>query len=342
MNRSIGRSTGLSALSKSNRNGNDTVFISWVRFHGRSLSLAHEWGSENVFIHSALRPTVLRYLVQSWKTALLLRSRRPRIVFLMLPPLPALLIVLAFTRRSRTRVVADLHSGVFNDPKWRWATAMTLGLLKAPNMALVTNRTMLEACLRAGVPALILHDPVEESEHHQIESMNAPEGATTPSILVPLSYAPDEPVQQILQAARALSQYQWRFTGTPPSSLVAGAPPNVEFTGFVSNAEYAGLLAQCSVLVALTTRSNTMQRAAYEALAAAKPLVTSPQDVLVEYFGDSATYAPPTPEGIAAAVVQAMERKDSLVTRMRIVAQEKRTEQESTMATLRATLGLAP
>ena len=80
----------------------------------------------------------------------------------------------------------------------------------------------------------------------------------------------------------ALAQYVRAAEGN-----LAPKPANVSFTGFISYAEYLGLLQDSTGVMVLTTRDNTMQRGAYEALSLAVPIITSDFKVLRDCFADA-------------------------------------------------------
>ncbi len=70
------------------------------------------------------------------------------------------------------------------------------------------------------------------------------------------SFAVDEPLAELLEAARRLPELRFFVTGNPELArrgLLASKPTNVEFTGFVSEEKYAGLLRAADVVVVLTT-----------------------------------------------------------------------------------------
>ena len=66
------------------------------------------------------------------------------------------------------------------------------------------------------------------------------------NVTVVNSFKEDEPLQEVLQAARSLPEVKFFITGNTgkanPQTLVAGAPGNVSFTGFLPTERYYGLL----------------------------------------------------------------------------------------------------
>ncbi len=283
-----------------------TVFVSWIKFHGRSAELAARLNAETVFMESkwprALAP--LRYVDLAVRTARIVRQRRWKAVVVMLPPAPLLFVAKLFKRKG-TVLVADMHTGVFADPKWKWALKPSLRVLRS-DYAIVTNNQLVDVCAEHGVRAFALHDVVSD-KGSDVESA-APEK----TVLCPLAYASDEPVAEILDAARALPGTTFLLTGRAPDSWREAAPANVSFTGYLSNEDYDETMRRASVVLALTTRDHTMQRAGYEALMWGVPVVTSDFALLRDYFGNAALYSDCSSGDIRDKVLRAFDQNAEL------------------------------
>ncbi|WP_369255674.1 glycosyltransferase [Geodermatophilus amargosae] len=268
-----------------------------------------------------------RYVDQAVRTISVLRHERPQSVVVMLPPLPALITTLLGRRRG-SRVVADLHTGVFNDPRWSWALRLTLRLARR-HAVIVTNGHLADESRRRGVRAFQVHDVLSRDP--------GPGSPGERNVMCPLSFASDEPVDAIIDAARALPDTRWWVTGRAPADLEL--PPNVRLTGYVSDEEFWRLMGRANVVLALTTRPHTMQRAGYEALMRLRPLVTSDEPVLREFHEDSAVYTDLTAAAIAAAVRECLRDERLLVQRADRVLATRMGEQEEALRELRDHLG---
>jgi hypothetical protein len=314
------------------------IFVSWVDRRGRSDGLAAALGLPYLRVYPG-GPLLVRYL-RSWRqTMSRLRLDRPSTVLVMQPPVIALLCVAAYARRSGARIAGDLHTGAFADPKWRWATGLTLRLLGGRNAVIVTGTRLAQIAAEAGCTAFVLHDVVEELAPGAGGDGSAISGDQgRPRVLVPLAHAHDEPVGEIIAAAARTPDIEWQLTGRAPASLRAAAPAKVVFTGFVSESSYLALLGASTAVVALTTAEDTMQRAGYEAMMAQKPLVTADTRVLAEFFGDSAVLVQPRTTDIAEGVVRAVAGAAELAGRMRATKLRKLAEQQAALAALRAWL----
>lgn len=305
------------------------MFISWIDSHGRSADLARSLNMQAVFISgrgNRRNAALIRYWRAFRRTRRELRTLNPNVVMVMLPPAPALLSIL-ISRRRGTQVVADLHTGFFKNPKWSWFVRPALWLLRN-SAVLVTNSHLGEICENARVRTFVVHDsltvnngPCDDQEY----------------VLCPLSYAKDEPVLELLDAARALNKMKFVFTGKPPIKYRNVAPQNVEFVGYVTNEKFDSLLRGSTMVVALTKRDHTMQRAGYEALMACKPQVTSSFSVLQEFLDDSAAYADPAShDDIANKIMNVAASRQTYANNAKAVLGSRITDQERVIGDLSA------
>lgn len=311
------------------------IFISWTAQNGRTADLSAELGLTPHYVHRPGRYGLLgRYGRQLLATRKLIADAGATSIVLMLPPAIALLALPLRAQRGDTRLVCDLHTGFFLDPKWRWAAKPALAHMRRLGAtAIVTGAHLRDECERAGVPAIVLHDVI-----------GAGHEASAPGsyLLCPVSYANDEPIAEILAAARLTPHVEWRLTGKAPAAVRESAPDNVVFTGFVDDASYAELLRGALGVVALTTRPHTMQRAGYEAFSAGVPQITSDFAELREFYADSALFVSAVPETIAAAADTLAEQRASLVAALRRVREGRTREQRSALSDIRQALILSP
>lgn len=304
------------------------VFVSWTD-HGRSRDIARVVGLDNIVPVSRKSNLALKYAQLSWRSWKALRARRPDVVFFMQPPAPLLLVARVYASSRRGVVLyGDLHSGFFNDSKWSWFTSLGLRLLGRHHV-IVTNEALANVVGDRVRSVHVLHDVLNAS--HAVEVTDV----TRDYVLCPLSYAADEPIDELLQAARLTPEVVWKLTGRAPQAVRDAAPENVEFTGFVSQEEYESLLGNASAALALTSRADTMQRAGYEALSANTPLVASRQRVLVDFFGSAAVFADHDAASLSAAVRSAIS-DDDLRARMAQLLVKRMKEQSTVLDNITA------
>lgn len=268
------------------------VFVSWITHHGRSEDLARALGTDCVFIAvgslTRRRTAPLRHAVQTVMTMWELGRRRPRLLVVMAPPAALVLLGLVYRRLTGAKLVVDCHSkAVLGEPlSWRLTERADLTLVTLPELS----------GGRAGVVAI--HDP-------PATAVSAPRHD---EVLFPASWYSDEPTAELLDAARSLPELRFAITGRAPAGL--NVPGNVRLTGYLSRDAYLMLLAGSPLILALTTREATMQRAAYEAVAAGRPVVATDTVALRSYLADAAVYAKPA--DLAAAISEAMQRLPGL------------------------------
>lgn len=304
-----------------------TLFVSWIRHHGRSAGLAEALGAEAVFVAVGRlgdrRTAPLRYAVQSLRTIALLLRRRPDVLYVMAPPTLLVAIAVAYGRLFRARVVVDAHTGAVlsgdGAPKRsfaKWAARASL--------TLVTNEPLAARLRALGVePVSTLDDPPAPWPASDVEVRD--------EVVFPASWWSDEPWEDVVDAARLLPDVRFVVTGRAPAGIAGTTPPNVRLTGWLSDAAYAELLAGAGVVLALTTREYTMQRAGYEALAAHRPLVASDTETLRAYFTSGAVFAGRGGAALAEAVRTARAESARLAAEMADLHPEKVREFEAAL-----------
>lgn len=308
------------------------VFISWTKENGRSSDLAKALGAELVHIYPR-GGLIKRYFVSTLQSRRIVASLHPEQgAFFMLPPAPLALVARLARGRHHVRNFYDLHTGFFYDPKWKWASSWTLRSFRGAT-AIVTNSNLAALCDQAGVRSKILHDVLEPLDNQNIAG---------PYIVCPVSYSNDEPIDKILEAAGNLPSTRWLLTGRAPNTVQMKAPSNVEFSGFLSDADYDDALRSASLVLALTNRRDTMQRAGYEALMRGIPVVTSDFEVLRDFFEDSAVYVAEGESDLEQQVLVALEERASLAARCEEVLARRIAEQQVELAALREMLDERP
>lgn len=313
------------------------IFISWLPFHGRSDGLARELGIPGWFSDGGRGPAAIKDLRRWRQTSRLLRTERPEVVFVMQPPAIAMWCVWWYARKAQARIAGDLHTGVFTEPGTRRLLRHSLRLLSRHGIAVVTNDALKDIAQDHGCPTLVLHDLIEVCERDVTPPDNPVLAGLvdSPFVLVPLAYGYDEPIDELLEAARSTPDLRWVFTGRAGRKVKAAAPANISFPGFVSNEDFFRAMSQAAVIVAMTKYEHTMQRAAYEAMNFGRPLVTADTEVLRTYYSDAAHIVAPQSAAIADGVRRAL-LDDDAAQRMIDLRARRIGEQEQALDRLRA------
>jgi glycosyltransferase involved in cell wall biosynthesis len=264
------------------------LFLAWTRTSGRAGDVAAALGGEAVLLHPRVPllrhplSTVVRYAVSTLQTVMVLARHRPRAIVVTNPPLIPPLLVATWCALSRTPFVLDSHPSGFG-LKGRAVLArlqvVHRWLARRARAVLVTTPSLAEQVNGWGGHGLVVHEaPVAFPE---------PRTPAVPTVLFVGIFATDEPVQEVVAAARLLPDTRFRITGDvarAPRGLVAEAPGNVTFTGFLGPEQYRSEVASSTLVLTLTTEPESVMRSAYEAVYARVPVVVTDTPALRKTF----------------------------------------------------------
>lgn len=289
-----------------------SLFLVWgPPSHGpRSQVFAQQLGIRDCyFLHCTKRRGLWaapwKYTYQALHTLPLLFRRRPHVVFVQSPPSFAALFVYIYCALTRSCFVIDAHSDAFQRACWTWPRWLYTFLARQAVTTIVTNEHFQQQLQQRGAHGFILRDI----------PTTFPTGAPYPlegkfNLAVVNTFAMDEPLPEILEAAKSCPDVHFYVTGSTKrasSGLLASAPENVHFTDYLPRDSYYGLLNSSQAVLCLTTRNHTMQRGACEALSLGKPIITSDWPLLRTYFHQGTVHTPNSAAGICRAVT-AMQR----------------------------------
>jgi glycosyltransferase involved in cell wall biosynthesis len=273
-----------------------------------------------------------KYPLQALRTLQILFKERPAAVHVQNPPIVSGLVVYLYSRLSGAKFVLHYHSAAFGRD-WSWSFPIQGFLARRAVANIVTNNHWAEVVRSWGAKALVMVDPF----------LDLPAGEPFAvkrgfSVAFVSTFAPDEPLDAVLQAAALLPQVHFYITGDTrkrPASFFAGAPANVTFTGFLDpNSQYPGLLRAADAIMVLTTRNHTLQLGGCEAVATGKPLVTSDWPYLREVFPKGTVYVSDSAESIRDGILAVQERYDELAREIVALRQESRREWDARLTQL--------
>lgn len=322
-------------------------FVAWTPIGGRSEEIAAALGGEaRCFYDDGRRFGKLsvlgRYLRSSIDMARYLRRRRPRAVIATNPPLVPGVIAWAYARRSGARVALDSHPGGFGlqgdrvsallQPLHEW-------LARRVATTLVTDERLAERVRGWGGEADILH---EAPMHWRGSARGVLR--KRPRVLFVCIFQRDEPVAEVIEAARLAPELDVDVTGDLdrcPPELRAAAPPNVRFTGFLSGQRYESAVLDADLVLALTTEPSSVVRAGYEAVYALRPLVVTDWPASREVF-PHAVHVANHAEGIAAGLRRAVHDHERLTADAPAALGLQRSRWDAQLAALRRRLTESP
>jgi glycosyltransferase involved in cell wall biosynthesis len=298
------------------------VFISWAANCSRSDHLARLLGGKSYMIYAewlgSRSATVwLKYIIQSAQAFWLLWRERPNVVLVMVPPIFAALPVYLYCKITGSRFATDNHTAAFTMERWQRLKSLHGWLEKRATCNVVTNDQIQQVQHAWGVPPekvfLVGDLPAQFSKietppfFHQTRESLTNNGHANGffAVTAVCSFNPDEPLDNILQAAAKLPEVNFYCTGKlkdAPPDILSHKPKNVTFTDFLSVPHYAGLLKESHAVMVLTTRDHTMQRGAYEAMALGTPVITSDWPLLRDTFSQGSIFVDNSPQGIVNAI----------------------------------------
>jgi glycosyltransferase involved in cell wall biosynthesis len=294
--------------SREGRRLRRSVFLVWGRPDQgpRSQALARELGIETtLFIAAPGRRgrlwAIPRYGVQAFRTIAGLVRLRPRVVFVQVPPSFVAWIAAAYGRATGAAYVLDAHSAAFQVGAWMRPRRVFRWVTRGAVATTTTDEHWAALVRAAGGRAFVIPDvptdfptgePYPRSDRFRVVVVN--------------TWAPDEPIGAVLEAARQVTDIEFVITGSVRRATVdvGAAPANVIFSDFLPEPRYHALLAGADAVMCLTTRDHTMQRGACEALSHGRPIVTSDWPLLRAYFRKGAVLVDPSPDGIRDGIAR--------------------------------------
>lgn len=303
------------------------MFVSWAPFSRRTQTLSRRLGLDAVHVQAPgfKRPLYapLKYPIQLLRTAVLLARRRPRQVWVMDPPAPAVMLAWLHCRRHGTPLVVDMHTVGFYDRKWRLLRPLEAPALRAAAACVVTNDELARTVRGWGGRAVVLRDPLPDPPDVSAVALEPR------SVCVIATFSDDEPIDELPALASLLPDVTIYVTGRPRVST-SSWPHNLTATGLLDDAAFWRRLAASSVVAVFTRRPNTLLSGGYEALSLGKPLVVSDHAVLREYFEDAAVFVASTAADMAAGLREALERALELTERSATLARRREAQWAST------------
>jgi glycosyltransferase involved in cell wall biosynthesis len=263
-----------------------------------------------------------------------LSQQRPRMVIVQSPPSFAVLFVALYCKLTNSRYIIDAHSDAFQRSIWTRPQWLYDRITRAAALTLVTDnffRTMIE---QKGGRARVLRDPVVSIPLSPIQH------AEQFSVTVVNTFARDEPLEAVLEAAASLPEVHFSITGKRSRGnpdLLRRAPSNVIFTDFLPNEDYFRLLRSSHAVMSLTTRDHTLQCGACEALSLERPIITSDWPLLRDYFCGGTVHVDNTPTGIRQGIEnlrQEYSRYEAEVAELRQMRREESQQQTAELADL--------
>lgn len=291
----------------------EICWITWEN-HRRSIELARELGADYHFVKSN-ETFVIRHLIKGFKTISLIYRYRKGVVVVQNPSRVLAALAALMKLIFRFPLIVDRHTNfrlgkaISMNPATWFIILCSEFSLRVADLTIVTNSFLKDLVERKGGSALVLHDKIPDMKPPQKKI----DLLTGTNVLFVCTYAPDEPYEEVISAARYLPDDvhihitgNYCKAGLDPNS--PDLPANVHLLGFVSSEDYDAYVFSCDVIMVLTTSEWVIVCGGYEAAAAQKPLITSATDALLEFYRGNAYHTEATAEAIGEAISETGSR----------------------------------
>jgi glycosyltransferase involved in cell wall biosynthesis len=354
------------------------LFLAWAPYSVRAESISTHLGASFHTLSYKTRLKVyspIKYPLLFYKTLRLLASKRPTTIICQTPPIfcpLAAMFYAAINKRKNIKIIIDAHTATFERP-WslpilktvtRWAIGNAIAVIVANEELqniVYQNYGVIPLVLDDGVPQLDYvsqeasqisinrgsksdqqHLPVSMQPQLGLKEQEDESARTKFAIAVISSFANDEPIEEVIEAAKILAETTTFYITGDPSRLASRklfewkqTAKNVIFTGFLNQREYIGLLKRVDAVMVLTRRHHNMLSGAHEALALEKPLITSDWPPLRKYFSAGTAYVNNSVKGIVNAVKYVQLEKDQMKEEMQVLKQRKLDEWQRNLSVVK-------
>jgi len=256
----------------------------------------------------------IRYFCQLIMTFFYLIRKRYEVIFVQAPPIFIALPVYFLSLFTSSKFVIDSHTPALIKKCWEFTLPLHRFLSRRAITTIVTNKYLKNIVLSWGANAFVLEDPpicANIDSRIQLEECNL-------NIAVICYPSPDEPIEEILQAARELEKVKFYITGHYTNrykQLIDSSPQNVYFTGYLTN-NYYPLLQAVDAILDLCVEDHQFLCGANEALWLSKPLITSKGTVLENYFCKGTVHVENTVDDIKRGIMVIQKERHNLKTEM--------------------------
>lgn len=320
------------------------VAILWAPHEERTAGFAKHLGASLHRIHYLRYKhppyAPLKYPPQCLKTWTVLAREHPSYVFVMNPPVFAAWSVHVYCRLAGASMIMDTHPPALYSRKWGWSVPLQRALARRARMNIVDQQRFKDLFESWGAQAMVLTRPPITVPVNP----NGKEVATQPgNVAVVNTFASDEPVEPILEAARQLPQMKFFVLGDTSrakKSIMTEAPQNVVFTGYLTEHHYWDRLRASEIVMVLTTYPYSLLAGAQEGMSLGKPLVLSRQPALTEFFTQGTEFVDHSVASIVEGVRRASEHAPRLAQESAALALEKHRQWEANFQELQALVAL--
>ena len=317
------------------RASNKIVFLVWDRQSIRASGISKHIGASLHFLFTSR----IRHPVLFIKTLRVLREEKPGVIICQSPPITCSFVAMVykylFARRLKPKILIDVHTGAISRP---WSKSVSRLIMKNAAVIIVINKEQQNYLIHNyQIRPIVLEDPIPDitntlstkQECYKIEKK------AVFNVAVISSFAYDEPLQAVLDAASELPDVYFYITGDKKNAdehLLTKKTDNIILTGFLDYEIYIDLLRKVGVIMDLTTENTSMVAGGFEAVALEQPLIISDWLPLRRYFNKGTIYVNNNSDEIKKAITKAMTKKKELSKEMSQLKIEKIKEWQDKMS----------
>lgn len=268
----------------------------------------------------------MRYVRQSIDTWRVLNKQKPAIIIVTNPPIFACMVVYLYCRKTGAQYVMDTHPPALYSRRWAWSLPLQRLLARPALVNVVDQERYQNLFMTWGARAIVLPNLPVEIPMPEPKSRSSEKSF---EITVVNTFAADEPLEPIWQAARDLQDVKFYIlgdTGLAPKGILTSAPENITFTGYLRGIDYWQRVVSSDALICLTTYPYSLLAGAKDGLMARIPMLLSRQPVLTDYFTKGVVFVDNTAGSIIEGVHQIRLRQNELRHEIADLLREKHTD----------------
>ncbi|MAI63399.1 MAG: hypothetical protein CL600_00715 [Alteromonas sp.] len=293
----------------------DMIWITWeYQVRNRNLSKAINVPLYEI-IHET-KTTTGRYIKSSIATLQLIKRQRPQVVFHQSPSIVLAFLLALLKPFFGYKIVVDVHNAGIKpaEGKYGLLNAFAKFSLLRANLLIIHNEAVRKLIPCDDSRIFILPDPLPSTCPMDKTTINKNEFV---NILFICRWSADEPYEEVFKAARLLFDIKPNvrilITGKIPKHIqTLELPENIQLLGFVETEEYNRRLVTAHGALALTTRTDSLNCAGYEAMACEVPMILSDSQVLRDFFSRGYIYTQNTATDIASNIQRLIAQRDEL------------------------------
>ena len=301
---------------------NNVLWISWES-HRRTDEICDFLSIKPCVIISS-KTSKVRYFYLVKETLKKIYKTKPSTLIVQNPSIVLASIAVILQLFFKYRLFVDAHNEAVqpythNSGVVKFAARL---LMRYSKYTIVTNKYLAKIVDNCGGQAVILPDRVPRVGTIKPISL----AQDTFNIILIATYAADEPIVEIIDAACSLKDKVTLYvTGNfskLEKSYIESLPSNIVFTGFLTNEDYWSYLKAADTVIDLSLKDNCLVCGAYEAVAVSTPLILSDSKASVEYFNKGTLYTDNSTDNIRSVFLLAIKNYASLMLEMETFSEE--------------------